>query len=70
MLSSLEVEIIRAIASGGSDPQIADQLDRSETVLQEHVKEIMSKLNVSSRLELILLAYSEGSPIKLGRPAA
>ena len=70
MLSTLELEIVHAIALGLRNSEIAGQLGLSHAAVREQIQEIMSKLNLTCRLELILLVHAENSRINLGLRAA
>jgi len=70
MLSILEMGIVYAIACGFHDSEIARELGLSEVAVQDHLQEIMSKLEVTSRVELIFLVHMDNSPITLDRRAA
>ena len=70
MLSILEISIVCGIAEGLPDAEIAKEVGLSDTGIQSKVQHIMWKLNVSSRVELILFLYSADSPIKADEAAA
>ena len=55
-LSEREVELIRLIASGMSNSEIAQQLVLAESTIKWHLKNIYSKLNVHNRTQLLLRA--------------
>jgi DNA-binding NarL/FixJ family response regulator len=58
-LTSREIEIIAAIKQGSSNREIAGQLAISEETVKRHLSNIYSKLGVSSRLELAVLASEQ-----------
>jgi DNA-binding NarL/FixJ family response regulator len=58
-LTSREVEIISAIKEGSSNREIATKLAISEETVKRHLSNIYSKLGVSSRLELAVLASEQ-----------
>lgn len=58
-LTSREVEIISAIKEGNSNREIASKLAISEETVKRHLSNIYSKLGVSSRLELAVLASEQ-----------
>jgi two-component system, NarL family, nitrate/nitrite response regulator NarL len=55
-LTPREYEVMRAIASGRTNKEIASFLGISEQTIKHHVTNIFNKTGVSNRLELILLA--------------
>jgi ATP/maltotriose-dependent transcriptional regulator MalT len=56
-LSAREVEVLRLVASGRSNPQIAAQLVLSEKTVARHLSNIFAKLDVSSRTAAAAFAY-------------
>jgi predicted ATPase/DNA-binding CsgD family transcriptional regulator/transcriptional regulator with XRE-family HTH domain len=59
-LSPREVEVLRMLANGASNPQIAERLVISIHTVKAHVAKILDKLNVSSRHEAMLRARELG----------
>ena len=57
-LTPRELEIIRHIAEGGTNRDIAKALSISEDTVKHHLRNIFDKLGVSNRLELGLFAVS------------
>jgi DNA-binding NarL/FixJ family response regulator len=55
-LSSREMEVVRCVALGLRNKEVADKLGVSEATVKNHLTSIYSKLAVSDRLELILYA--------------
>jgi len=64
MLSPLERQITNSIVSGHRNSEIAGQIGISEAAVQEHLLAVMNKLNVTSRVELLLFAYSSPTGAK------
>jgi two-component system nitrate/nitrite response regulator NarL len=58
-LTSREIEIISAIKEGSSNREIASKLAISEETVKRHLSNIYSKLGVSSRLELAVVATEQ-----------
>lgn len=56
-LSKREREVVGLISQGLSNKQIADRLCISATTVRHHLTAIFSKLDVTSRLELVVYAY-------------
>jgi len=59
-LTPREAEILRALAVGDAIPDIAEALGISALTVQSHVKNILAKLGVHSRLEAVTLAWRHG----------
>jgi DNA-binding NarL/FixJ family response regulator len=59
-LSEREVEILRLIADGHANKEIARRLVISERTARTHVSNILRKLGLSSRTQAALLAVREG----------
>jgi len=59
-LTEREVEVLRLVAKGGSNRQIADQMVISEATVRTHVSNILGKLHLASRTEAALYALREG----------
>ena len=61
-LTSREVEVLRLVADGRSNGQIAEELFISRKTASVHVSNILSKLGVTSRVEAAALAHRRGLP--------
>jgi DNA-binding NarL/FixJ family response regulator len=59
-LSDRELQIIQLIGRGLKNQQIADHLFIRETTVRHHLTSVYSKLGVSDRLELLVLAHRLG----------
>lgn len=59
-LSPREVEVLRMLAHGASTDQIAEMLHIARETVRNHVRSILRKLGVHSRLEAIMVARAEG----------
>ena len=59
-LTSREITVLRLVASGCSNPQIAQQLFISPKTAAVHVSHILAKLGLSSRTEAALFAQRIG----------
>jgi DNA-binding NarL/FixJ family response regulator len=59
-LSPRESEILRLVATGVSNKEIADQLVISEGTVKNHLSSILSKLGVKDRLQAVLKAREVG----------
>ncbi|MFE2541301.1 response regulator [Actinacidiphila glaucinigra] len=59
-LTAREVEVLRLIARGLSNPEIADLLFISEATVKTHLNRTMAKLDLGSRAQAVVLAYETG----------
>ena len=58
-LTSRELEVLRLVAKGMSNREIADQLYISENTVKNHVRNILEKLHLHSRMEAVVYAVRE-----------
>ncbi len=59
-LTERELDILREIAQGRSNKEIAEQLIIAEMTVRTHVSNILSKLHLASRTQAALYALREG----------
>jgi DNA-binding NarL/FixJ family response regulator len=59
-LSDRELDVLRAIASGQANKDIANSLRISVATTRNHVQHILKKLDVHSKLEAVALAFRNG----------
>ncbi|MFD9113788.1 response regulator [Streptomyces bottropensis] len=59
-LTSREVEVLRLIARGLSNLEIADRLHISEATVKTHLNRTMTKLALGSRAQAVVVAYETG----------
>jgi len=59
-LTEREMDILRLVAQGMSNGEIADQLTIAEMTVRTHVSHILSKLHLASRTQAALYALKEG----------
>lgn len=59
-LTAREVEVLRLVATGLSNREIAAQLTTTEATTKTHVSNILSKLHLANRVQATLYALQEG----------
>ena len=59
-LSDREMEVLRLIAAGSSNAEIAEKLVISEKTVKGHVSNILSKLHLVDRTQAAVFAWREG----------
>ncbi|MEW1565998.1 response regulator transcription factor [Streptomyces sp. NPDC093509] len=59
-LTSREVEVLKLIAGGLSNLEIADRLYISEATVKTHLNRTMTKLALDSRAQAVVVAYETG----------
>ncbi|MFG3343690.1 response regulator [Streptomyces sp. NPDC048018] len=68
LLTARECEVLRMTARGLSNAEIAEQLYIGEATVKTHLNRTMSKLNLDSRAQAVVLAYETGLVVP-GGPA-
>jgi DNA-binding NarL/FixJ family response regulator len=59
-LTEREVEVLLAVAAGGTNAEIADQLFLSPATVKTHVSNILAKLGFRDRIQAVVFAHEHG----------
>jgi two-component system, NarL family, response regulator LiaR len=59
-LTAREIEVLRLVARGANDTDIAQQLVISEVTVRSHVSNILDKLHLANRVQATLYALNQG----------
>ena len=62
LLTDRECEVLRLVAGGLSNAEIANRLRISPATAKTHVAHLLTKLDARDRVQLVLIAYQAGLP--------
>ncbi len=66
-LTAREIQIARLVCRAKRNKEIARELCLSQQTVQTHLRNIYAKLNINSRVELVLLVLELGYRLMVGR---
>jgi DNA-binding CsgD family transcriptional regulator len=61
LLSARETDVVRCVAEGLTNREIAQRLKLTEHTVKNYLFRIFDKLGVSSRVEVVLYAFRQGN---------
>ena len=68
VLTERELEVLKMVARGMSNAEIAEELTISPATAKTHVAHLLTKLDARDRIQLVIIAYQSGLCDPGGRP--
>ena len=59
-LTEREIEVVRLVARGKTNEEIASNLSISEATVKTHVSNVLTKLDLRDRVQVVVFAYESG----------
>jgi DNA-binding NarL/FixJ family response regulator len=59
-LTEREVDVVRAVARGGSNDEIAEELFIGSATVKSHISNVLTKLGLRDRVQIVVFAYESG----------
>ncbi|MDX2098561.1 MAG: LuxR C-terminal-related transcriptional regulator [Leptolyngbyaceae cyanobacterium bins.59] len=63
-LSVRELEVLKLVSQGLSNPEIATALQVSQNTIKSHVRSLMNKFGVDRRVQLAMIAIARGEGLE------
>ncbi len=70
VLTAREVEVLRCVAAGNSNREVAQMLAISENTVKNHLRNILDKLHLANRVQAVAYAIRQGMVQDVTQPSA